>query len=175
MGVVYGASTERLAVAPPSNCCTVATPKSDAFARRFLNEARAVNIVRHPGSSRSSEFGKLPDGTLFYIMGVSRRRGPWTVASRTARAPSPKKKPSASPSRSRVPSPRRARKGIVHRDLQAGQRHVRARPGEPGLDWVKILDFGIAKVRAPPTGTVTDPEKSGEETGQARGSGRRFT
>src|SRR2546423_1717330 len=35
---------------------------------RFLNEARAVNLARHPGLVEIYEFGLLPDGTPFLVM-----------------------------------------------------------------------------------------------------------
>lgn len=35
---------------------------------RFLNEARAVNIVRHPGLVQISDVGLLPDGTTYIVM-----------------------------------------------------------------------------------------------------------
>src|SRR5689334_15326786 len=35
---------------------------------RFLNEARAVNLVRHPGLVQIFELGRLPDGTLYIVM-----------------------------------------------------------------------------------------------------------
>lgn len=38
------------------------------FALRFLNEARAVNIIRQPGLVEICEFGQRSDGTLFFVM-----------------------------------------------------------------------------------------------------------
>ena len=35
---------------------------------RFLNEARAVNLVRHPGLVEIYELGKTRDGSLYCIM-----------------------------------------------------------------------------------------------------------
>lgn len=54
------------------------------YAARFLNEARAVNMLRHPGLVEVFDFGQLPDGTLYIIMeflegeslrGLLRRQG----------------------------------------------------------------------------------------------------
>ena len=42
--------------------------ENSEFATRFLNEARAVNIIRHPGLVEIFEYGQLPDGTLFIVM-----------------------------------------------------------------------------------------------------------
>jgi len=38
------------------------------FMTRFLNEARAVNLVGHPGLVEIYEFGQLDDGTAFIVM-----------------------------------------------------------------------------------------------------------
>ena len=35
---------------------------------RFLNEARAVNRVEHPGFVQITDFGKLPDGAGYLVM-----------------------------------------------------------------------------------------------------------
>src|SRR5262245_16503220 len=36
--------------------------------QRFFNEARAVNIVNHPGIVQISDFGQQPDGSAFIVM-----------------------------------------------------------------------------------------------------------
>ena len=35
---------------------------------RFFNEARAVNIVSHPGVVGSFDYGEMPDGTAYIVM-----------------------------------------------------------------------------------------------------------
>lgn len=165
MGVVYEAEHTKIGRRAAVKLLHGRYAESDGFARRFLNEARAVNIVRHPGLVEIFEFGKLPDGTLFYIMEylegeamdrrIEKRQGPFAeeeainIALQVARALAAAHE-----------------KGIVHRDLKPGNIMFVPDPVNPGLDWVKLLDFGIAKVRAPQTGVVTDPEKTGEDTGQ---------
>jgi len=42
------------------------------FASRFLNEARAVNLIKHPGLVEIFEFGLLADGTAYIIMELLR-------------------------------------------------------------------------------------------------------
>ena len=36
--------------------------------RRFMNEARAVNAINHPGVVQISDVGKAPDGSLYLVM-----------------------------------------------------------------------------------------------------------
>ena len=35
---------------------------------RFFNEARAVNLIDHPGVVQISDYGQLPDGTAYLVM-----------------------------------------------------------------------------------------------------------
>jgi len=42
--------------------------KDSLIVTRFFNEARAVNIVTHPGIVGSFDYGQLPDGTAYIVM-----------------------------------------------------------------------------------------------------------
>lgn len=42
--------------------------KDEQIVRRFANEARAVNIIRHPGIVEISDFGELPGGLPYIVM-----------------------------------------------------------------------------------------------------------
>lgn len=112
------------------------------FAARFVQEARAVNLIRHPGIVDIHEIGTLESGTPFYVMelvdgiplgALLEQRGalsplealqildPICDALQAAHA-----------------------KGVIHRDVKASNVIV---VGGNGPDWqVKLVDFGIAKV-----------------------------
>ena len=68
MGVVYKAVNEQIArttaikVLNPRYCQDAET------VQRLMNEARAVNIVGHPGLINIHEFGQLEDGSGYLIM-----------------------------------------------------------------------------------------------------------
>ena len=42
--------------------------QTEDFSKRFINEARAVNIVEHPGIVQIFDHGQLPDGTSYIVM-----------------------------------------------------------------------------------------------------------
>lgn len=109
---------------------------------RFRREVRATSELTHPNTVRVFDYGATDDGILYYAMEILegenlrslvRREGPLPPAravhllSQAARALG-----------------EAHRKGIVHRDVKPENVFVVDAGGE--RDFVKILDFGIAKV-----------------------------
>ncbi len=110
--------------------------------QRFFDEARAVNVIGHPNIVDIIDFANLPDGrayiTMEFLEGDSlasyiRKRGamPVSEAADIAHA---------------IASALAAahKSGIVHRDLKPENIHLVPRPDNPR--YVKVLDFGIAKL-----------------------------
>ena len=119
---------------------------------RFEREAMAAAHIEHPNVAAATDFGKLPDGSFFlaleYIEGENLRevlaRGRLTLA-RTLTIV-----------RQIAAALMRAHGlGIVHRDLKPENIMLVERGGE--RDFVKVLDFGIAKV---PVGELTRDSSS---------------
>jgi serine/threonine protein kinase len=118
------------------------------IAQRFINEARAVNIVQHPSLVNIYEFGQAADGSAYIVMeyldGETLRqrlersggRLPQDVAVRLCR---------------QIASALSAahQKGIIHRDLKPVNIMVVADPEAAGGERAKVLDFGLAKVALP--------------------------
>jgi serine/threonine protein kinase len=108
---------------------------------RFEREAVAAGNIDHPNVAAATDFGKLPDGSFFLILEF--------VGGRSLR--SELKAGPMEPSRAlRIMrgvvagvSAAHAR-GVVHRDLKPENIMLVERDGDP--DYVKVLDFGIAKV-----------------------------
>lgn len=155
MGVVYEAEHHRIGRRVAIKLLHRQFGDDPQVAQRFLNEARTVNIIRHRGLVEIFEYGQLPDGTLYFVMeyldGQSLRQ---RLLARRAPFPVPETAGLAT-QMARALAAAHA-KGIIHRDLKPENVMVVADPVTPGLDWVKILDFGIAKVRvgsAPPNST----------------------
>src|SRR5215831_6134561 len=125
---------------------------------RFEREAMAAAHIEHPNVAAATDFGKLEDGAFFlvleYVEGTSLRdliaEGPigteralhiaYQMASALARAHS---------------------LGIVHRDLKPENVMLVEREGDP--NFVKVLDFGIAKV---PVGELSSERPGSPDGGQ---------
>lgn len=120
---------------------------------RFEREAVAAGHIEHPNVAAATDFGKLEDGSFFlvleYVEGVSLRhrinRGALTVA----RALNIVRQIASALGRAH-------QLGIVHRDLKPENVMLVDRDGDP--DFVKVLDFGIARV---PMGELAREPKSG--------------
>ena len=116
-------------------------------ATRFLNEARAVNLVQHPGLVSIFEYGQLPDRTAYIIMEYL----PAGSLAGRLKATEGGLGPAALRFARQMASALAAAhaQGIIHRDLKPANVMLASDPDTAGGERVKILDFGIAKVAAP--------------------------
>jgi len=108
---------------------------------RFEREAMAAGNIEHPNVAGATDFGKLADGAVFlvleFVSGHSLRdeiaKGPFAVDRALHIARQIASALSAAHAQ-----------GIVHRDLKPENVMLVEKGGDP--DFVKVLDFGIAKV-----------------------------
>ncbi len=112
-----------------------------AMVARFLAEARAVNAIRHPNIVEVTDYGQ--DGQIFVIV-MELLEGE-TVAQRLERVQQ-FDEPEALSILTQVASAMGAahERGIVHRDLKPENVFLTQFADYP--DFVKVLDFGIAKL-----------------------------
>jgi hypothetical protein len=108
---------------------------------RFEREAVAAGAIDHPNVTAATDFGCLPDGSFFLVLEY--------IEGRTLR--SEVEAGALSPDRALAITRGIAlgigaahAKGIVHRDLKPENVMLLARDGDP--DFVKVLDFGIARL-----------------------------
>jgi hypothetical protein len=113
--------------------------------RRFLNEARAASAIRHPNIIEVFDAGLTPEGAPYILMeflegaslqkrlGEKGRLGLDLVLDIARQAGSALGAAHAA--------------GIVHRDLKPENLFLMPDPNLPGAVRVKILDFGIAKIK----------------------------
>jgi serine/threonine protein kinase len=114
------------------------------IAQRFQREARAASRLDHPNSIRVLDFGAAEDGTLFMAMEYLAGRD----LARLVQEEFPLGEPRLARIGAQILSAlgEAHARGIVHRDLKPENVMVEPRRDEP--DFVKVLDFGIAKITA---------------------------
>jgi serine/threonine protein kinase len=113
--------------------------------QRFHREARACSRLHHPNVIQVLDFGQTEDGRLFIVMEYV----PGCSLLDVLHHESPLAEPRAVHLAAQILSAlaEAHREGIVHRDLKPDNVMVESRSDEP--EFVKVLDFGIAKLRDP--------------------------
>jgi serine/threonine protein kinase len=127
--------------------------RDTATIKRFVKEAQAASRIGHPNIVDVTDFGTTPDGMTFSVMEYVDGQ---TLGS-TIRHSSPISMHRAVRITVQIARALGAAhdKGIVHRDLKPENVFLIDRDNRP--DFVKIVDFGIAKV-APPPGSANPNE-----------------
>ncbi|HEY6006581.1 MAG TPA: serine/threonine-protein kinase, partial [Anaeromyxobacter sp.] len=119
-----------------------------SLVQRFHREARAASRLNHPNSITIIDFGQTDDGTLFmameYLSGRSLER---VVAEEHPLAES---RVIHIVAQILAALGEAHALGIIHRDLKPANVMIEPRRDEP--DFVKVLDFGIAKLNEPGSG-----------------------
>ncbi len=109
--------------------------------KRFLNEARISSQLSHPNTVRVYDFGQTDDGLLYLVM--ERLRGEELSLVLKAEAPlDPLRAAHVAIGVLKSLSEAHAA-GLVHRDLKPGNIFLIKVKGDD--DFVKLIDFGIAK------------------------------
>jgi HEAT repeat protein/tRNA A-37 threonylcarbamoyl transferase component Bud32 len=143
MGFVYEATHEVLNRRTAIKMLRSEMAAHPQVVTRFLNEAKAVNLIDHPNIVNVYDYGDDQDGGVYFVMeylegetldDLMRRRRPMALPlmlhlfGQTARALAAAHA-----------------KQIVHRDLKPANVFIIAREQTPYF--VKLLDFGIAQLR----------------------------
>jgi serine/threonine protein kinase len=142
MGVVYTISHAVLGKRMALKVLRGEMAKDADVVQRFMQEAQSATSIGHPNIIDISDFGRLPDGSVYFVMefldgeSVSKMisRGgsiPMVTAIHTVR---------------QIASALEAAhaRGIVHRDLKPDNIYLVKQGNDD--HFVKVLDFGIAKV-----------------------------
>ena len=118
---------------------------------RFFQEARAVNKIGNEHIVEIHDFGVTPEGDHFYIMEYLEGRTLASVLSRETALDVMRSLHIGAQIANALAAAHAA--GIVHRDLKPDNIMLMSRLGE--LDFVKVLDFGLAKVFSAGTAVKT--------------------
>src|SRR5580692_1688622 len=117
---------------------------------RFEREAVAAGKITHPNVAAATDFGRLADKSFFlvleYVAGTDLRKAVGKGALPPERAVHIVRQIAAAVGAAHAA-------GVVHRDLKPENIMLVERDGDP--DFVKVLDFGIAKIDS--IGILGDP------------------
>lgn len=144
MGEVYEVRHENLKRRAAIKILKQEYAQNQQIAERFLNEARIVSVIQHPGLVSVLELGHMPDGRPYMVLEflegeslaqrIERNRGKLAIdALRLGRQIA-----------STLAAVHQA--GVIHRDLKPDNIMIVADPEAAGGERAKLLDFGIAKI-----------------------------
>ncbi|MBK7579127.1 MAG: protein kinase [Myxococcales bacterium] len=123
-------------------------------ALRFMTEARAASQLNHPNSVSVFDFGRTEDGQPYLVMEFLRGKDLATVAWEEGPLPFSR---IVDVLRQALTALGEAHElGIVHRDLKP--ENIILEPLRRGGDFVKVVDFGLAKLKGDAQGrSITNP------------------
>lgn len=151
MGNVYEAVNEQIQRRAAIKVLHPHFAENPQVVQRFLNEARAVNIVKHRCLVDVYEFGQLDDGAAYIIMefldGETLHERLWHAGGRL-----PVELVIRYGRQIALALAAAHAKGIIHRDLKPANIMLVEDPETGSKDWIKVLDFGLARVREPGDG-----------------------
>ena len=123
-------------------------------AARFITEARAASRLNHPHSVGIIDFGKSSDGLLYLVMEFLRGRDLARVIYEDG--PLPFRRIVDVLQQTLAALAEAHNESIIHRDLKP--ENIILEPVRSGGDFVKVVDFGLAKIRADTTQpSITSP------------------
>ena len=144
MGVVFRASDERLAREVAVKILPPGTFADEHTRKRFLGEARLLAKVNHPNVAMAFDFGQQ-DGIDYlvteYVPGI-------TLDAKLASGPLPQTTVVELGVQLTKGLAVAHREAIIHRDVKPGNLRL------TGDGELKILDFGLARLRKPASGTT---------------------
>jgi formylglycine-generating enzyme required for sulfatase activity len=114
------------------------------LAARFRQEAMAAAAIKHPNTVSVTDYGILDGTTPYLVMEFIEGRSLHELLTQQKRLPPAESVRIMLAICAGVAAAHR--QGIVHRDLKP--LNVMLRPGEPPAESLKVLDFGLAKIKS---------------------------
>ncbi len=144
MGEVYEAEHTRLRKRFAVKLLRPELARKESARKRFLREARAASSITHPHIVGISDFGDTPEGQVFFVMELLEGRDLHELLHVEKRLSWPRTREILLQVTSAIQTAHE--QGIVHRDIKPSNCFLADVPGKSDEDFVKVLDFGIAKL-----------------------------
>lgn len=151
MGVVYEGMREDIAQRAALKILRPEYATNPDLAGRFFNEARAANLIAHPGIVKVYDYGHNA-GVAYLAMEYLEGESLWQRIERRGRLSPSDALRLARQIASALEAAHRVH--IVHRDLKPDNVFIVADSESPGGERAKLLDFGIAKMADEYRGSV---------------------
>ena len=145
MGEVYRAIHNKLELPVAVKLIKRRLVEDASVVHRFEREARAASLLRHPNIVGVTDFGETSDGTLFMVMELVTGKSLARVLSDGGPIPESRVIHIGEQILSALAEAHANH--LLHRDLKPENVMLVTRRAAP--DFVKVLDFGIAKVLTP--------------------------
>src|SRR6185436_13348423 len=144
MGVVYLAEHPGIGRRAAIKILRPGLTDNTEMTKRFFNEARAANAIRHPSLVEVYDCGTLASGTSYIVMELLEGENLAARLRTVGRLQAADARRIAAQTASALAAAHAA--GIVHRDLKPDNLYLVPDERDTALEMMKVLDFGIAKL-----------------------------
>jgi eukaryotic-like serine/threonine-protein kinase len=163
MGVVYVAEHASIGRRAAVKVLRPGLTEDVEITKRFFNEARAANAIRHPGIVEVFDSGTLPSGVAYLVMELLEGESLAARLRRLGRLELTEARAIGVQTASALGAAHAA--GIVHRDLKPDNLFLVRDYRDVSGENVKVLDFGIAKLGIGTSRSVSVKTRTGSVTG----------
>jgi serine/threonine-protein kinase len=148
MGSVYKAEHHLIGKKVAIKVLSKEFATNEILVQRFFNEARAVNKIGHDNIVDISDYGKTDDGWIYYVMELLEGRELTKLIKEAGQLDLPRAIHITRQCAQALDACHA--QGIIHRDLKPDNIFLITHGGRE--DFVKVLDFGVAKLADEETG-----------------------